>query len=838
MNCICNCCAFIRHFVQVVSQIEKHNTDNNKTLIILKYFCAKNFTMRKTKFIHFKGIINSLTLISFLFIGPVKVTANEKTLIFPLPQQIQITSDRYVLDESISIIVPQNMSKNDIFLARFLVRELSDKYGVAVRIEPRSDIPEDKKIVIMGRFDNPLIMDYCKRNNIEVTAQNPGAEGYTLNVTANKIIIAGSDDQGAFYGLQSLRQIIDAGYGKQIQGLKVRDWPAFSFRAIRLYVPGPENIAFFKRFMRDFMSLYKYNKVIIEFNCMRLDKHPEANAGWIEFSKYMQYTRSNSTEGIRGEEKNSSHFDAGDGYIIEKNDVKNIVDFAAENFLEVIPEIPSLTHGYYLLTRHPELAEYPGDIWPDTYCPSNPKSYDLMFDVYDEYIDVIKPRMIHIGHDEWWGAPLGVCPLCKGKDFSELFASDINKIHDYLAAKGIKIAMWGDYLLESVREAGPQNRTSSTGIKYQTPGAMRPAVVKEKIPKDILVLNWFWVDQEKEMELKNFGFKQIYGNFTPNISNWTERIRKIDLSGGAPSSWAATNEYNFGKDLILDFMGCANFIWSSHSLNQRELAAIVTKQLPIVRANLSGKRIPSKDGDPVETIDISSKFNLPKDSKVFNINLRSLKSGEVGNMTKIFNLNRSADGSGKCAIAVGSIGKGDNPLPQVVEGIPVNEDVSSLIFLQACALPSENQKAYFNIPDFFDSADLLGWYEIIYEDGFKTIVPIQYGVNIMEWNPGGEERLDKREGETGSPQNMYCYEADPVTCSSDPINNPITFFAYEWVNPRFGKKIREINMHGTMNYQALQTDYSKPVTEPMKSNAILLAGISKVKKREILKPGK
>jgi hypothetical protein len=93
--------------------------------------------------------------------------------------------------------------------------------------------------------------------------------------------------------------------------------------------------------------------------------------------------------------------------------------------------------------------------------------------------------------------------------------------------------------------------------------------------------------------------------------------------------------------------------------------------------------------------------------------------------------------------------------------------------LQACALPSENQKAYFNIPDFFDSADLLGWYEIIYEDGFKAIVPIQYGVNIMEWNPGGEERLDKREGETGSPQNMYCYEADPVNCSSDLINNPI-----------------------------------------------------------------
>jgi hypothetical protein len=69
-------------------------------------------------------------------------------------------------------------------------------------------------------------------------------------------------------------------------------------------------------------------------------------------------------------------------------------------------------------------------------------------------------------------------------------------------------------------------------------------------------------------------------------------------------------------------------------------------------------------------------------------------------------------------------------------------------------------------------------------------------------------------------------------------NNPITFYAFEWVNPRYGKIIKEVNLHGTVNYQALQQDYGKPVTEPMKSNAILLAGISKVKKREIRIPGK
>ena len=63
--------------------------------------------------------------------------------------------------------------------------------------------------------------------------------------------------------------------------------------------------------------------------------------------------------------------------------------------------------------------------------------------------------------------------------------------------------------------------------------------------------------------------------------------------------------------------------------------------------------------------------------------------------------------------------EGANTLPKNVNGISINEDVSSLIFLHASALPAGNQKAYFNIPDNFDAADVLGWYEIVYEDGYK-----------------------------------------------------------------------------------------------------------------------
>jgi hypothetical protein len=753
-------------------------------------------------------------------------------LIFPIPQEMQVTDDAFTLDDSVAIVVPENASEKDISLARSLVGELSANYGIALKIETYTAIPNDRKVIVMGTTSNPLVKKYCTDNKLEINAKNPGPEGYILHVNNKLVVIGGWDDPGAFFGLQSLRQLIQKGSGKSIQGLTVRDWPSMPFRGIRLYVPGPENIAFFKRFLKDFMALYKYNRVIMEVNCMRLDRHPEVNAGWIEFSKYMQYTRSNSTLGLHGEEKNSSHFDAGDGYIIEKDEVRDIVKYANQNFIEVIPEIPSLTHGYYLLTRHPELAEYPGDMWPDTYCPSNPASYDLMFDVYDEYMEVINPKMVHIGHDEWWGAPLGVCPRCKDKDHSVLFAQDVNKIHSYFAKKGIKIAMWGDYLLESVRDTLVQNRVSSTGLKYQTPGAVRPEIVTGSIPKDILIFNWFWDSEGKEMELQKFGFKQIYGNFTPTISNWDSRIKKIDVIGGAPSSWTSTNEFNIGKDCILDFLGCANLLWSKHTIRQLELGEMVRGMMHSVRAGLNGKRIPSEDGDLVVPVDISSHLNSSKNAEIFNQDLSAIHSGEICSNSLLFNLANPEKNSGKCLIAIGTAGRGDSPLPVKADGIAINEDVSSLIFLHACAVPAANQKAYFNIPDFFDSADLLGWYEIVYEDGYNEVVPIQYGVNILEWNPGGEKSLDTREGDTGSPQSAYCYNADAIRVSLDKAKNPVTFFAFEWVNKRFGKVIKEVNLHGSVNYQELQQDYGQVVTAPMAGNALFLAGISKVKKRE------
>src|SRR4030042_6833190 len=125
---------------------------------------------------------------------PARLLAVEKTLIFPIPQQMEVTNEWFILDESVSIVVPENSSERDIFLARFLVRELSDKYGLAIKIELLSDLPGDRKVVVMGTLDNILVRQYCISNNLDLNQKDPVPEGYVLQVSSNQIVIAGWDD--------------------------------------------------------------------------------------------------------------------------------------------------------------------------------------------------------------------------------------------------------------------------------------------------------------------------------------------------------------------------------------------------------------------------------------------------------------------------------------------------------------------------------------------------------------------------------------------------------------------------------------------------------------------
>lgn len=750
--------------------------------------------------------------------------------IFPRPHEMTESGGPFVLNSETAIILPGGASENDQRLARFLVEELSDRYGIQPRVRHENGLPQGNQFILMGSINNPLVRDYCRRNRPDVSATSPGPEGYFLQANDRAIVVAGCDDRGAFYGMQSLRQLIGKRNGQlHIQGVQVRDWPDKPFRGIYLYSPGRDNLPMCKRFVRDVAAQYKFNTVIIEMNaCMRFDNHPELNEGWVEFARDTNYSRRNYPPGpLHGRDQNSSHQDCGDGGFLEKAEVADLVDWCREHQVEVIPAIPSLTHAFYLLTKHKDLSEVPGDKWPDTYCASNPKSYKLLFEVMDEFLEVMKPRMVHAGHDEWF-APFGLCPCCRSKDPGEVFGRDLIKVHDYLANKDIKMAIWGDYLLESVRGKGLKRHITPTGWVYHSPGAMTSQQVKELVPKDILIFNWFWElkwkGKSNEAMLDDFGLRQIYGNMQPYIQEYPERIRRSTIMGGAPSAWDATNEFNLGKDQMYSFLGCSNLLWSTGVLKSSQLSSIVQASVPGLRRSLSGEAPPSVVGDPVAPIDISASFNQPIQESTFAVDLSGMRAGRVAVGSKVFDLTSPAESSGKTVVMVGAEGKAPNPLPLEVRGIRIGKDATSLIFLHACALPATNKEPYRLIWDMCDSSDLLGWYEVVYEDGLPELIPIRYGVNIMEWN----WRSHPRRG-------VYCYGADEVACARRG-ENPISFFALEWTSPRLGKVIREVNLKGSKGFRGAVPGFENSFGKVIPNNAVVLKAISYVKERGTAEP--
>jgi hypothetical protein len=753
----------------------------------------------------------------------------EETKIFPIPVSTSMREGRFRIADDVVIVVPSDASSDELSSAKALRDDLADWFGLVLTIKSDSVLTPGKRAIVMGTSERPLIQAALRAAGVKAAERSPGPEAYMLYVRSDLAVVAGADSRGVSYGFQSLRQLIDSEGGSlSVPCLDVLDRPQKLFRGMKLYLPGPLNIAFFKRFVRDFLAAQKCNTIIMELNAgMRLESHPELNAGWREMVLDTNYSRRNYPPGsLHGREQNSSHQDTADGGFLEKQEVAELADFIRSQGIDLIPELPSFTHSYYLLTRHKDLSEVPGDKWPDTYCPSNPQTYNLLFEIYDEYLDLLRPKMLHVGHDELF-APVGLCPKCGDRDVGERYGEDVSRIHSYLRKKKIGMAMWGDMLLESVRGKGLRDKRAPDGWSYKVAGGMTREQVDRLIPKDILIFNWFWAKAEGEWSeeqaeknediLDGMGFKQVYGNFTPDIENYETRRNRRTILGGAPSAWFATTESNTGQTMITDIMGCSNILWHGDVIAGRRLADIAQTRMPLVRSRLRGNLPPSATETVISPIDISSRFNTAGHDSVIECDLRAIGQRTIYVGKVPFRLDVSGQNA---AIAVATTGAKSMSLPSSVDGIPVDSDFSSLLFLHACAKPAANREPYRLLWDVFDTADVLGWYEAAYEDGYTETIPIRYGVNIGEWN-----------WQSRKMEHNYCYGADPVIVGEEGARS-ITLFVYEWENARPGKIVRQLRLSGTTGFRGADEDYSDHYGPVIGDNAIMLLALSAVKSRE------
>lgn len=434
-----------------------------------------------------------------------------------------------------------------------------------------------------------LIVEKLEREYVE------NEEGFIISVDDTVTVYADSD-RARLYAACSIKDKYD---GKISRGLWW-SYPMCSHRSIRIFLPPKDEIDYFYQLVDQMVHL-GYNSMLLEIcGAMEFKSHPELNQAWLDYCASVHETldKYNLVGRAYYRTKNSVHTCNAGGGVYTQEEMRELVKYCKDRFIDVVPEVPSLSHSEYILVAHPELRECDDEPFAATACPSNPELNKLVFDLYDEVIDVFKPKGLHIGHDEWW--VMCVCDKCKDKDPNELYVNNVLESYHYLKNKGIKTYMWADKLVQITDKIGechgatgkdvyavPTKRDIKTveimGKEYplydrywfEAPDwvkeegfhqVIRDMDIADMMPADIMYVNWYYACDPaiRANVFHQQGKDMILGNAVPaNITNYKMRF-KYGAQGYSVSSWAETSEIHMQSWGTVFQMGYGSVIAWDH----------------------------------------------------------------------------------------------------------------------------------------------------------------------------------------------------------------------------------------------------------------------------------
>lgn len=222
-----------------------------------------------------------------------------------------------------------------------------------------------------------------------------------------------------------------------------------------------------------------------------------------------------------------------------RDDLLNVVNYARQKNLEVIPQLPLLSHQSVLLAPNfPDLM-----VNSETYDPRKSKVYEIVLPIIDELIELLHPRAIHIGHDEvlgWKEKHFEVGLLKRGEQILPpvLFLVDVSRLHEFLKNKGIETWVWGDMLIAPDEFPTMPDRGDING---SSPGYGQ--ALRRKIPKDIVICDWHYLGTQTEFPtlatFKAEGFRVIGTTWREEetTSNFSHYATTHGADGMIASTW-------------------------------------------------------------------------------------------------------------------------------------------------------------------------------------------------------------------------------------------------------------------------------------------------------------
>ena len=278
-------------------------------------------------------------------------------------------------------------------------------------------------------------------------------EAYILNITPKGVTIKTLSEAGEFYARQTLRQMTADGEVKEIRCCRIADAPRFPYRGLHFDVSRHFRSVDFLKKQMDAMAFFKMNRMHIHLTDaagwrLQIDAYPRLTgfAAWRPQRTWKEWwngDRHYAEEGSAG---------AYGGYYT-KDDIRELLAYAAERHIEIIPEIEMPSHSEEVLAAYPELG-CSGEPYKDSdFCVGSEEVFTFLQTVLDEVMELFPSEYIHIGGDEAGKAHWKTCPKCQQrmkdeglKDVDELQSYMIRRIGEYVSSKGRRIVGWDEIL--------------------------------------------------------------------------------------------------------------------------------------------------------------------------------------------------------------------------------------------------------------------------------------------------------------------------------------------------------------------------------------------------------
>jgi hexosaminidase len=390
------------------------------------------------------------SLISVLLLGATVVSgccrevATADYNVVPLPREIELRLGEPVRVSSNTAIVYTQGDDTLRRTAEFLAGYIEQSTGVKLKT---TDKPH-------------------QGNAIELHVVPGIAESYTLTVGPKGVVIEGGDRAGVFYGVQTLRKSIPAG----AKGCKlllpqavVRDAPRFGYRGMHLDAA---------RHFFTVDSVKRYVDMLALHNINRFHWHLTDDQGWrIEIDRYPKLAEIGAwrRETLIGHytDQPVRYDNTRYGGHYTKEEMRDVVCYAAERFITVVPEVELPGHALAALSAYPELGCTGGPyeaattwgVFDEIFCAGNQKTIKFLEDVLDEVTEIFPSRYIHIGGDEAPKMRWAACPRCQAKirelgikgteqhtAENQLQSWVVARMAAHLATKGRAVIGWDEIL--------------------------------------------------------------------------------------------------------------------------------------------------------------------------------------------------------------------------------------------------------------------------------------------------------------------------------------------------------------------------------------------------------